>query len=171
MSHPDATSPGRPLPADVPGDRRQLPLRVVAYWRIQAVLSGLIATTVLIVGATRLDWFTAAVRWVIVALAVVLMLVRVVVVPPIRRRIVSYAVSTDEIDLRHGFLVVTRTVVPMNRVQHLKSEQGPLAARFRLASVHIHTAAGTVSMHGLDADVADDLRRRISVWAGLSDDV
>lgn len=171
MSTPEATSPGRPLPADLPADRRRLPLRVVTYWRIQAALSGLIVTTLLVLGATRLDWFTPAVRWIVVALAVLIFGVRVVLVPPIRRRIVSYAVSTDEIDLRHGFLVVTRTVIPMNRVQHLKTEQGPLAARFRLASVHIHTAAGTVSMHGLDAEVADDLRRKISVWAGLSDDV
>ena len=144
---------------------------MVAYWRIQALLTGLSATAVLALGAARLNWFTPAVRWIIVALAALLFALRVALVPPIRRRIVSYAVSTDEIDYQHGFLVVTRTVIPMNRVQHLKSEQGPLAARFRLASVHIHTAAGTVSVPGLDAEVADDLRRRISVWAGLSDDV
>ena len=59
----------------------------------------------------------------------------------------------------------------MNRVQHLKMEHGPIADRFRLASLHVHTAAGSIPIHGLDAGVADEVRTRISRLAGLADDV
>ena len=91
--------------------------------------------------------------------------------PVIRRRIFWYAVDAQEIEIERGFFVVSHTVVPMTRVQHLKTEHGPLADRFRVAALHIHTAAGTVSMHALDAAEAAELRGRIGLLANLADDV
>ena len=82
-----------------------------------------------------------------------------------------YSISPDEIDLQRGWLVQSRTVVPMNRVQHLKSEQGLLARRFHLSDLHIHTAAGAIVIDGLDQHEAAAVRARISGLAGLADDV
>nr|WP_240189042.1 PH domain-containing protein [Nakamurella flavida] len=82
-----------------------------------------------------------------------------------------YAISETEIDVQHGFLVTSRTVVPMSRVQYLRSEHGVLADRFALANLHVHTAAGSVPLPGLDRAVADEVRARISRWAHLDDDV
>lgn len=98
-------------------------------------------------------------------------MVGAVIRPPIRRRLFWYSLSDREIDLQHGWLVQTRTLVPMNRVQHLKSEQGLLARRFRLSDLHIHTAAGSVLVQALDEDEAADVRARISLLAHLADDI
>jgi membrane protein YdbS with pleckstrin-like domain len=160
-----------PLPGDEPGSRRRLPSRVMAYWRLRAALEGVVVVGLGIVGALGLDWFTPVIRWVVVGLAAAWFFgVGVLVAPPIRRRLFWYSLSDSEIDVQHGWLVETRTVIPMSRVQHLKTEQGVLARRFRLADLHIHTAAGAIVLHGMDQAEADTIRGLISTLAGLSDD-
>ena len=161
-----------PLPGDAPAARHRLPARTLTYWRLRALITGLLIVGLLTWWAAGSDWFTPAIRWTVDgAAAVWYLLVGVLVRPLVRWKLFWYAVSDDEIDLQHGWLVQTRTVVPMNRVQHLKSERGLLAGKFRLAVLHIHTAAGPVVVAGLDEDDAAGLRVRIGRLAHLSDEL
>jgi membrane protein YdbS with pleckstrin-like domain len=170
---PSAPGPatGDRLPGDDPADRRQLPARVIAYWRLRGALFGLLVLGVLGLLAWQTDWFTPAVRWSLVAVVAGLLVVTVLVAPPIRYRIFWYAVSPEEIDISTGLYVRTRTVIPMSRVQHLRTDHGPIADRFRVATLHIHTAAGTVRLADLDRDEAEQVRTRIAALAQVSDDV
>ena len=155
-----------------PSARYRLPARTLTYWRVRALLTGVLVVALLTWWAVGADWFTPQVRWTITGVAGVwFLVVGVLIRPVIRWKLFWYAVTDDEIDLQHGWLVQTRTVVPMNRVQHLKSEQGLLAGRFRLSVLHIHTAAGPVVVDGLDQDDATQLRVRIGRLARLSDDL
>jgi membrane protein YdbS with pleckstrin-like domain len=61
--------------------------------------------------------------------------------------------------------VVHRTLVPLVRVQHVDTVQGPVAKLFRLSAVTVSTAAGTHEIPSLSDDVADQLRDRISAMA------
>ncbi len=160
------------LPGDDPAARHRLPLRAVTYWRLRAASVGVVVVGLLTWGAAGLNWPAPAVRWVVVGVAVLwFLVVGVAIRPVVRRRLFWYSLSTTEIDLQHGWLSQIRTVVPMNRVQHLKSEQGVLARRFGLADLHIHTAAGTVLLHGLDEGEAAGVRTRIGLLAHLADDL
>ncbi len=160
------------LPGDSPAARGRLPTRTTAYWRVRGLISGTIVVGLAGWGAIGLSWPNAIVRWVVVAaLAIWLLLIGALIGPPIRRALFWYSLSDIELDLQHGWLVQTRTVVPMSRVQHLKSEQGLLARRFRLADLHLHTAAGTVVVRGLDQDEAVSMRARISLLAQVADDL
>lgn len=163
---------GPPLPGDLESAQQRVPARTMTYWRTRALLVGVPLTALSALGALRLGWPPPAVRWgVVAAVALWWLVIGAVAGPPIRRRLFWYSVSADEIDLQHGLFVVTRTVVPMNRVQHLEVRRGALADRFRVASLRIHTAAGSVAMHGLDAGEAERVRERIGRLAGLADDV
>jgi membrane protein YdbS with pleckstrin-like domain len=162
----------RPLPGDDAGSRHQLPARTVGYWRVRALIAAVVVAGVGTLAATQLDLFTPAIRWsVVVGLTCYYLLIEGLIAPPLRRRIFWYAISADEIDLSHGFIVKTRTVIPMNRVQHLKMESGPIADRFRVSTLHIHTAAGTISMRALDSLEAEQVRVQIGRWARLADNV
>lgn len=161
-----------PLPGDAPGTRHRLPARTLTYWRLRGLITGVVVVALLTWWAAGADWFTSPVRWSVAgAGAVWFLLVGVLIRPVVRWKLFWYALSEDEIDLQHGWLVQTRTVVPMNRVQHLKSEQGLLAGRFRLSVLHLHTAAGPVVLSGLDQDDAAAMRLRIGRLAQLSDDL
>lgn len=169
---PSGFTTGSALPGDAPSARHRLPERTLTYWRTRALLTGLLVVGLLTWWAAGADWFTPPVRWTVVgAAAVWFLLVGVLIRPVVRWKLFWMAVTDDEIDVQHGWLVQTRTVVPMNRVQHLKSERGLLATRFRLTALHLHTAAGPVVVDGLDADDAAALRVSIGRLAQLSDDL
>ncbi|MDO9410431.1 PH domain-containing protein [Patulibacter sp.] len=168
MTEPAPAVARPPLPGD--DGRRQLSARAVPYWRLGLALwlvpACIVATVVLILvdvsPALRVVLGVAA--WAAAAAVIVL-------VPRIRRRIWWYAIGEEEVDLHEGLVVVTRTVVPMVRVQHVDLHRGPLSTRMGLAEIELHTAAGSVTIPALDAPEAERIRARVAVLARVPDDV
>jgi membrane protein YdbS with pleckstrin-like domain len=169
-----AATSGLPGPADaaLPGDegRRRLSERAVPYWRIQLALYAVPAAAIVTVLAVVLDVSSTLSTAAIVAAWVIAVAV-VAVVPPVRRGIWWYAIGEEEVDLREGLLVITRTVVPMVRVQHVDLHRGPISTRLGLAEIELHTAAGSVTIPALDRDEAERIRRQVSVLARVPDDL
>ncbi|MGD6818544.1 PH domain-containing protein [Metabacillus sp. 84] len=91
-------------------------------------------------------------------------------VPMYRQRFWRYEVHEHEIDLQHGWLNVQRTIIPMVRVQHVDTKQGPLLRKYELATVEISTAATKHEIPALDMEEADRLRDFISRLARVTDD-
>ena len=100
-----------------------------------------------------------------------LVVLAMVILPPIRYRVFWYAISPTEIDIQHGIIFIKRSVVPMHRVQNLRTERGPIADHYRMTNLKIRTAAGSVNLSGLDRSEADELCERISALADVADDV
>jgi uncharacterized protein len=92
-------------------------------------------------------------------------------VPELRWARWRYEVRDEEIDLRHGTVRITRTLVPMLRVQHVDTTQGPLDQALGLATVVVHTAAGTTTIPALDEGHAARLRDRIAALARTADEL
>ena len=84
------------------------------------------------------------------------------VVPDLRWRRWRYEIRQDEVDLQRGVLWVTRTLVPLARIQHVDTQSGPLQRRFGLATVVFYTAAGANQIPELSAPVAAQARDRIA---------
>ena len=93
------------------------------------------------------------------------LLVSVVLVPELRWRRWRWEVRPDAIDIRHGMLTVRRTLVPMLRVQHVDTTRGALEQSLGLASVEVHTAAGSHRIPLLELPDADEVRDRIAELA------
>ncbi|NQD51404.1 PH domain-containing protein, partial [Bacillus altitudinis] len=91
-------------------------------------------------------------------------------IPKIRHHIWRYEVFENEIEIQHGLIRVTRVIVPMVRVQHVDTSQGPLLRRYRLASVQISTAATVHDIPALELEEADELRDYISRLARVTED-
>lgn len=174
MPDEDATPTAvAPLPGDVA--QQLLSPRAVVYWRIELALLALplaaVLSAILVIGPFGLGDLAEALRITIVVLAWIVAIGAIVVVPPIRRRIWWYAIGTEEVDLHHGFLVITRTVVPMVRVQHVDLHRGPIADRLRLAEIELHTAAGSLKIPALDRDEAERIRLQVAELARVPDDL
>jgi len=84
------------------------------------------------------------------------------VVPDLRWRRWRYEIREDEVDLQRGILWVSRTLVPLARIQHVDTQSGPLQRRFGLATVIFYTAAGANQIPELSAPVAAEVRDRIA---------
>jgi len=125
----------------------------------------------LIALAIVIPWGPWWIRWGIVGIAAVLVVMAMVILPPIRYRVFWYAISPTEIDIQHGIIFIKRSVVPMHRVQNLRTERGPIADHYRMTNLKIRTAAGSVNLSGLDRTEADELCDRISALADVADDL
>ena len=145
----------------------QLSPGVRTLWRLRLLLAtgfllvaGLVATAPL---EGTLAVLAATVPW-LAALATTAIL------PGLRYSRWRFAVEAEEIDLRHGGLVVRRTLVPMRRVQHVDSSSGLLEQALDLATVTVHTAGGSVEIPGLARARAWAVHQRIAGLARLTDD-
>lgn len=90
--------------------------------------------------------------------------------PEVRWKRWRYEIFEQEIYIQHGILIVSRTLVPMIRVQHVDTKQGPILKKYQLASVTISTAATTHEIPALLVEDASSLRDRISALARVDED-
>ena len=161
------------LPVARPAPHERLDPRALTAWRIAGLLSSLL--TLLVAGG--ISWLLSYLdqpAWLVALPIVVGLVVGVIttwVAPAIQWRRWRYAVTERDIELQRGVIIITRTLIPIARVQHVDTHQGPILRHFGLAGIAIATAAGTEEIPALSEYVADKLRNRISDLAGLADDV
>ena len=136
-------------------------------WRAQGLLATVAA--LFAVGILRSSVGGGAAVWMLLPIAVGA--IGVVAVPELRWRRWRYEVRDEEIDLMHGTLRITRTLVPMLRVQHVDTTQGPLDQALGLATVVVHTAAGATTIPALEEDHAARLRDHIATLARTADEL
>ena len=94
--------------------------------------------------------------------ALVLFVVLAGVMPGLRWRRWRYEIRDEEVDLQRGIVWISRTLVPLARIQHVDTQSGPLQRRFGLATVVFYTAAGANQIPELSAPVAAEVRDRIA---------
>lgn len=94
--------------------------------------------------------------------ALALAVLFVFVLPPLLWWRWRYEIRPLEVDLQRGLLRVTRTLVPMARVQHVDTRRGPLQRRLGLSTVIFYTAAGPNEIPQLAQDTAAEVRDRIA---------
>ena len=87
------------------------------------------------------------------------------VVPPLRYSRWRWELRGDAIDIRHGTFTVRRTLVPLERVQHVETRRGILDQMLGLATVVVYTAAGHHTIPLLSVRDAGELRDRIATLA------
>lgn len=79
-----------------------------------------------------------------------------------------YDVTPTDVDLYHGVFVKKRTLVPLVRVQHVETKQGPILRAHGLASVTVSTAGESFEIPGLAEEDANALRDRVAELARLA---
>jgi membrane protein YdbS with pleckstrin-like domain len=149
----------------------RLDARVKTAWRIQTAL---VAVPLFLVSLLIGGGIGVAGETLFAVLIPVVTLVLVVVwlwpVPEIRYRRWRWEVTELEVRLQHGLFIIERTVIPMVRVQHVDTSQGPIMRAFGLSDVKVSTAAGAHSIPALADEDAGSLRDQIAVLARVTDD-
>lgn len=150
----------------------QISRKGLTVWRLYGVLQ----TLLLLVISALVCYGTYYFEWpsfiYIIAIAVVLLSVILLVYlfPKIRWERWRYEVREHEIEVQHGLFVVKRTLIPMVRVQHVDTTQGPILKRYSLGNISISTAATVHTIPALVMNEADGLRARISELARVAED-
>ena len=125
-------------------------------------LEALVGVAVLL-GGQAVWWFlddgSRTAHWVVGGLWLVLSVGYVAGMPRWRYRVHRWESTTRAIYTQSGWLWQERRIAPLSRVQTVDLERGPVAQLLGLASVTVTTAsaAGPVTIHGLDLPVAREL--------------
>lgn len=144
----------------------------LTVWRLYGIIETVVFA-LLAVGAGVLTYFFEWPAWLYAVYGGLLLLFAFLLIylfPKIRWQRWRYEVREQEIELQHGLFIVTRTLVPMVRVQHVDTEQGPILRRYDLAEISISTAATTHTIPALITSEADELRGMISALARVAED-
>ncbi len=152
-----------------------LPPRARWLFHLQAlsryVLFWLPATGVAAVMALPMFSWTTVVG--IAAAWLVFQLVWAVWMPSLSWARWAWSIREHDLLVHRGVLIRATTAVPLARIQHVDTRQGPLEQLFGLVRVTVSTASGggpDITLPGLTRDVAEDLRDRLVVAAGQGDD-
>ncbi len=86
----------------------------------------------------------------------------ILLLPGLRWKRWCYQINEEDIDLQRGIIITKRTLVPINRIQHVDNRQGPIYKMFGLSSVTVSTAATTHEIPALDDETAEQVRHNIS---------
>jgi membrane protein YdbS with pleckstrin-like domain len=146
--------------------------RAKLLWRLTGVLQAL---PILLGGALGSYVLSSRVPFYLTVLpvfgALALAVLLVFVLPPLLWWRWRYEIRPLEIDLQRGLVRVTRTLVPMARVQHVDTRRGPLQRRLGLSTVVFYTAAGPNEIPQLAKDTAAEVRDRIAELTRTADEL
>lgn len=82
-----------------------------------------------------------------------------------------YRLGPDNLELHHGVIFRTLSVIPYGRVQHVDTTQGPIDRMVGLSRLVVHTAAASSDkvIPGVSDEAARWLRGTILARAGVDD--
>jgi membrane protein YdbS with pleckstrin-like domain len=136
-------------------------------WRGEQLLGWGVAVAVGMIAAAQLDGVLALALRLVPSIG---LLVCVSLVPALRWRNWRWEVRPEAIDIRHGTFTIRRTLVPMLRVQHVDTTRDVIDQQLDLATVVVHTAAGSHQIPLLRVADAAEVRDRIADLARTDDE-
>lgn len=152
--------------------RNRISSKALKVWRVSGVINAVICwviTSAILVVTILFDWPYWAIGTAgLISVAVTY--ISVFLFPSMKWKRWRYDVREKEIEIQSGLFIIKRTLIPMVRVQHVETNQGPLLRKYQLASVEISTAATTHEIPALELTEADELRFYISKMASVEED-
>ena len=88
-------------------------------------------------------------------IAGVFILIHTGISPYLRFHRYRYRIDEEFIDIREGYLFVTRDIVPIERLHKMQTVRGPIDTMFGVAKVKVTTAGGDVVIRFLEQERAD----------------
>lgn len=143
-----------------------LPPEIKKVWLVSDILSLLVSVVVVIAGFNIIHTLGAHrqlffIGWVILSCLLMIWRVGKIILINYRYKFHRYKIDTNDIAIQKGYFFRESTYVPINRIQHVETKQGPLLRWQKLMAIEIHTAATTHEIGGLKVEDAKKLRENI----------
>ena len=107
----------------------------------------------------RFDW------WHFLIYPVTALLVIIIVLgfinPIIRLKRTSFEISEHSIEIQKGLYYQKRSVQPINRIQFIEIEHGPISRRFNIYFVVVVTAGSRIRLPMVNRKLAEETRKKI----------
>ena len=153
--------------------KEKMPEKALKAWRLNGLFKTLIEGALVagywIVNTNLFHWP----QWigvVLIVLFIVLAILHIGIIPKVRMYYWGYQINEHDIDIQYGIIVIRRILVPMQRIQHVDTEHGPIKRLFKLATLTISTAGTNHKIPALEEKTAEQLRKQISRLAQASEE-
>ena len=145
---------------------KQMPATIKSVWRKTILLTAAIFIIIgvgLTVLLANLDSINRAVTIGLSIYFGIIILTTVIALAliPYRYQFYRFEVTPEDLAFQKGYFFRSITYVPMSRIQHVETEQGPFLRKENLMEIVIHTAATSHRIAGLDMGEALELREQI----------
>ena len=156
--------------------KQRLDRRVVLLWRLQGGVRMLFPLLPVVIGSAMLarDAFGDLLTLFFAVSILALSGLKALFWPSLVYRFYAYEIREEDLWIGRGVLFRRETVIPLSRIQHVDTRQGPLEQLFGLARILVYTASGRVpdgGVPGLELGVASSLRDQLARVAGKDDGV
>ncbi|TWT07840.1 PH domain-containing protein [Planococcus sp. CPCC 101016] len=153
--------------------RHSLSPNAVKYWRMEELISNVIAGVILAV-LLYLDWlfgWYSWIGWVLIGLAVIFLIgiVWSILSPPLTYKSWRYDLDEEFLHLQFGIWSRTEQLVPMTKIQAVSLTQGPLMRKYKLASLSVETMGSSHAIPALPKEKAAELRVKIAHFAKIKE--
>lgn len=91
-----------------------------------------------------------------------IIIIYMVASPEIRYRRYRYRLDDDKVEIRKGLIIITHSLVPIERIHQVDVSADPINRFFGLANVTITTAGGVVTIDYLQEEVAESIASRLN---------
>ncbi len=144
--------------------------RMLRVWYLSDVVAMAVVAALAVAAWLVVSHLGGDVFWVYLVAGVVeaICLGDLLVSPRVEYATWRFDVTPTDVDLYHGVFVKKRVLVPLVRVQHVQTKQGPLLRAHGLASVTVSTAGESFEIPGLAEADAEALRDRVAELARLA---
>lgn len=152
--------------------QKRISKKALTVWRISGGIKSLIGWGITAIFLFLIDLFEWPfwIALILITLGIIFPVLDIFIFPTLRWRYWRYEVREEEMELERGMFIRSRTLVPMVRVQHVDTIQGPLLRRYKLASVVVYTAATSHEIPALEVSEAEELRLYISKLARVAEE-
>jgi len=146
----------------------------VKMWRISNSVGHGIAfliIAVLIVCTETLDWYgwIGIVLYIIGGIGVLSAIFSIMIEPVYLQRTWRYKIDPQFVQLKHGKWQIQHTLIPMEKVEYVRTEQGPIMRRYQLYKIEIGTTTSSHVIPAIASDEAKKLKAEIAVYAKIQD--
>ncbi len=98
-----------------------------------------------------------------VILGLVILWVISLIAPFVRYNWYRARFTEEEIDIRQGFLTIKENIIPIERLQKISLETGPLDRLFGMTKVIVYTAGGEDTIRFLERERAEEIGEHLKI--------
>lgn len=98
----------------------------------------------------------------VVVIALAILIVILAVYPSVYYARYRYRIDDEKVEVRKGVIIISHSLIPIERIHQVTVTVGPINGLFGLADVNIITAGGSDSIEHLKNDVAESIAARLN---------
>jgi uncharacterized protein len=147
---------------------------VVKVWRISNSLehvSALIVLAILILCANKFGWYEwiGIVLYIAAGVYFLYAIFSIFIQPAYIQATWRYQIDQQFIQLKHGKWQIKHTLIPMEKVEYVRTEQGPVMRKYGLFNIEIGTTTSNHVIPAIPSHEALELKALIATYAKIKD--